>query len=91
MAPRPKYLGCLLGQAEQDWKCLLSKQGAETPRPGGLAEAGEGAPPTPGSSPRTWQTAAAVCPSLSTEDAWPRHAMRVALSHTHPWGQSGLP
>lgn len=84
-ASRPKFLGCLLGQTKQDWKCLLSKQGRETPHPGGLTGAGGGgsgeSPPTPGSSPCTWQTGAAaaateaaVCPSLQPKA--PGHVMQ---------------
>lgn len=46
-ASRPRFLGCLLGQMEQDWKCLLSKQGRETPHPGGLTGAGGGGSPPP--------------------------------------------
>ena len=46
-ASRAKFLGCLQGQMEQDWKCLLSKQGIETPHPGGLAGVGKGMFPPP--------------------------------------------
>lgn len=52
----------------------------------------EGHPPTPGSSPRTWQIANSTCfPVHHTEDTQPRQATRVAQSYTHAWGHSVVP
>lgn len=69
----------------QDCKCLLSKAGGSTPWRISCSEGGASPHPRQFTS---HLANSSPFPVHHTEGTQPRHAMRVAQPHAHPWGQS---